>query len=47
MKAAKPLHIATSLKIVAKHMHVAKPTILAVRNCMQRLAAHPYPVRPF
>ena len=36
--AAKPLHIATSLKIVAKHMHVAKPSIMVVRDRIQRLA---------
>ena len=35
---AKPLHVATSLKIVAKQMHVAKPSIMVVRDRIQRLA---------
>ena len=38
MRAMKPLHIATSLKIVSKHLRMPRPDINVVRDRIQRLA---------
>src|SRR5689334_23053784 len=37
----KPLHIAASLRIVSKHLHVRKVSIMAARDAIQRAAKAP------
>ena len=37
----KPLHIAASLRIVSKHLHVRKVAIAAARDAIQRAAKMP------
>jgi hypothetical protein len=38
---AKPLHIAASLRVVSKHLHVQKVSIKAARDAIQRAAKPP------
>ena len=38
IEAMKPLHIATSLKVVSKHMRLERPNVMVVRDRIQRLA---------
>jgi hypothetical protein len=38
MEAMKPLHIATSVKIVSKHLRMERPNVMVVRDRIQRLA---------
>jgi hypothetical protein len=37
----KPLHIAASLRVVSKHTHVRKISIMAARDAIQRAAKVP------